>query len=237
MSAIYKNSVQYSGSQVAQADWNQASSSAPDYIKNKPTALSDFANDQGFITYTTEALTNYYKKSETYTQTEINALISAIPTFEIEVVESLLVVTDPNEHTVYLVPSGSETGNLYTEYIYIIDSSTAVGSFEKLGTQTLNLAYSNAYLPGVTNVQDGLDALVDIDKKDFWLTSSKGTSATSVTFTDSRITTTSIYEIYTDDPSLMYTTTTLSTGSIVVNFDSSYSHVSAINIKVYVHNP
>ena len=39
-----------SGSQV-QSDWNQTDTTAVDYIKNKPTALSDFTNDEGFITY------------------------------------------------------------------------------------------------------------------------------------------------------------------------------------------
>lgn len=39
-----------SGSQV-QSDWNQTDTTAVDYIKNKPTALSDFTNDVGFITY------------------------------------------------------------------------------------------------------------------------------------------------------------------------------------------
>ena len=38
-----------SGSQV-QSDWNQTNTTAVDYIKNKPTALSDFTNDVGFIT-------------------------------------------------------------------------------------------------------------------------------------------------------------------------------------------
>ena len=241
MGAIYKNNVLYSGGggsgTGAQSDWNQTDTTAEDYIKNKPTALSAFTNDSGFITNTVSNLTNYYTTSNTYTKTEVDNLISLIPTFDIEVVESLLVITDPNTHTVYLVSQGSETGNLYTEYIYVIDETTSQGSFEKIGTQTVNLSYTNAYLSGVTNVQGALDALVDIDKKDFWLTGSKGTSATSVTFTDSRITADSIYEIYTADPSLMYTSTTLSVGSIVVTFDSAYTHQSAISVKLYVHNP
>ena len=33
-----------------QSDWNQTSSSEDDYIKNKPTNLSDFTNDVGYIT-------------------------------------------------------------------------------------------------------------------------------------------------------------------------------------------
>lgn len=38
------------GTPQVQADWNQASSGAVDYIKNKPTNVSSFTNDSGYIT-------------------------------------------------------------------------------------------------------------------------------------------------------------------------------------------
>ena len=76
-------------------------------------------------------LANYYKKTETYSQAEINNKISAIPKFGITVCEAL---PDSNisKTTVYLLKSSKEeTDNLYDEYIY-------VGSkWEKLGTQTV----------------------------------------------------------------------------------------------------
>lgn len=40
-------------------------------LENKPTKLSDFANDGVFITNTTDDLVNYYQKSETYTQSQL----------------------------------------------------------------------------------------------------------------------------------------------------------------------
>ena len=43
-----------------------------------PTKTSDLTNDSGFITSSVSNLTNYYKKSETYTQGEVNSLLSAI---------------------------------------------------------------------------------------------------------------------------------------------------------------
>lgn len=43
-----------------------------------PTKTSDLTNDSGFITSSVNNLTNYYKKSETYTQGEVNSLLSAI---------------------------------------------------------------------------------------------------------------------------------------------------------------
>lgn len=78
-------------------------------------------------------LANYYTKSQTYTQAEVNALVSAIPKFAIEVVQTL-PATGISDTTVYLVPSSSgETQNLYDEYIH-----TTAG-WEKLGTQTVDL--------------------------------------------------------------------------------------------------
>ena len=76
-------------------------------------------------------LANYYKKTETYSQTEINNKISAIPKFDIKVCEAL---PDSNisKTTVYLLKSSKEeTNNLYDEYIYVNSK------WEKLGTQTV----------------------------------------------------------------------------------------------------
>ena len=76
-------------------------------------------------------LVNYYKKTETYSQTEINNKISAIPKFSITVCEAL---PDSNisKTTVYLLKSSKEeTNNLYDEYIYVNSK------WEKLGTQTV----------------------------------------------------------------------------------------------------
>lgn len=98
-----------------------------------PTKTGDLANDSGFITKAVNDLTNYYTKSETYTQTEINNKISTIPKFAISVVQSL-PTRDISPTTVYLVSSGTETNNLYTEYIYVNNK------WEILGTQKLDLS-------------------------------------------------------------------------------------------------
>ena len=81
---------------------------------------------------TAQDLANYYTKAQTLTKDEINALVSAIPKFKIEVVTSL-PTSNISETTVYLVKSGDDDTNLYTEYIY------ANGKWEKLGTQTVDL--------------------------------------------------------------------------------------------------
>ena len=59
-----------------QSDWDENDNSKDDFIKNKPTKLSDFDNDEGFIDKTVDNLDNYYKKTETYTQSEVNSALS-----------------------------------------------------------------------------------------------------------------------------------------------------------------
>jgi hypothetical protein len=78
-----------------------------------------------YITKAVNDLQNYYLKEE------IDEKISSIPKFSIEVVETL-----PTENisttTIYLVLTGEETDNIYTEYIY-------TDKWEKLGTQKIDL--------------------------------------------------------------------------------------------------
>ena len=95
---------------------------------------TDIPDVSSFITKAVNDLTNYYTKSETYTQTEIDNMVSAIPKFAIEVVQAL-----PSQNisptTVYLltVQSGQQ-GNMYDEYIHVGNS------WELLGTQTVDLS-------------------------------------------------------------------------------------------------
>ena len=79
-------------------------------------------------------LVNYYKKTETYSQAEINNKISAIPKFDIKVCEAL---PDSNisKTTVYLLKGKKEdTNNIYDEYIYVNSK------WEMLGSQSLDLS-------------------------------------------------------------------------------------------------
>lgn len=79
-------------------------------------------------------LANYYKKTETYSQAEINNKISAIPKFSITVCDAL---PDSNisKTTVYLLKGKKEdTNNIYDEYIYVNSK------WELLGSQSLDLS-------------------------------------------------------------------------------------------------
>lgn len=137
-----------------QSDWNQTTTTADNYIKNKPTKLSDFTNDSGFIKNTVNNLTNYYLKTDTYTKTEVNGLISSIVTLNIEVVSSL-PTTDISQTTIYLVPKAtSQTNNVYDEYINT-DGTTA--GWEKIGDTEVDL--SNYYT--ITQVDNLLANKVD----------------------------------------------------------------------------
>jgi hypothetical protein len=95
-----------------------------------PTKLSDLTNDTNFITNTVNNLTNYYKKSETYTQAEVDALISAIVTLNVLVVQTL-PTQDISTTTIYLVPKATAgTQDIYDEYIYVNNAWEHIGSTE-----------------------------------------------------------------------------------------------------------
>lgn len=111
---------------------------------NKPistatqTALdlkADLTAISNFITKSVNDLTYYYNKTEIDGKiTTINNNISAIPKFAIEVVENL-PASNISPTTIYIKKtSTTESGNLYTEYIYVNDV------WEELGTQTLDLS-------------------------------------------------------------------------------------------------
>ena len=103
------------------------------------------------ITNTVNNLVNYYLKSETYTKTEVDDIVTAIKNSRFEVVATL-PTTDIKTNVIYLVPkSPPQTSNAKDEYINL-DGTTA--GWEKIGdtevdlsgyvtTQALNTALAN----------------------------------------------------------------------------------------------
>lgn len=82
---------------------------------------------QGFITDTVDDLVNYYTKSETYTKTEVNDLISQISSISFEVVDSLPPTGEVNK--IYLVPkTPGQSQDGYNEYIYVNSGWERIGS-------------------------------------------------------------------------------------------------------------
>ena len=118
-----RDKIQFTG--VAEVSDNAPSNKT---IVNIPSNLSAYSNDAGFINSTVNNLVNYYKKTETYTQAEVNALISAIVTLNILVVQTL-PTQDISTTTIYLVPKATaETQDVYDEYIYVNNAWEHIGS-------------------------------------------------------------------------------------------------------------
>ena len=93
-----------------------------------PTKTSDLQNDNSFITNTVNNLANYYLKTQTYTQAEVDALIAAIVTLDIQVVATL-PTHDISTTTIYLVPSTDpQAQNIKDEYSYVNNAWEQIGS-------------------------------------------------------------------------------------------------------------
>jgi hypothetical protein len=113
-----------------------------------PTKTSDLSNDSGYITNVVNDLVNYYKKTETYTKTEVNDLISAVSTMDVRVVQ-VLPTEDISTTTIYLVPKQTPaTQDVYDEYIYVSNAWEHIGSTDidlsdYITTSDLNTALSN----------------------------------------------------------------------------------------------
>lgn len=101
-------------------------------IDNKANT-TDIPDVSQFITRAVSDLINYYAKSAIDDKiTDLEGKISAIPKFSVSVV-SARPTEDISETTIYLVKTGNDSENLYTEYIFVS------GAWETLGTQALNL--------------------------------------------------------------------------------------------------
>lgn len=99
-------------------------------IEEVEKKIPDVSN---FITNTVDNLVNYYKKSETYTQEEINERISKIPKMTKKKVNVLPEIGD--EDTFYIVPSQNPSEqNEYEEYIWIDNK------WEFIGTTQIDLS-------------------------------------------------------------------------------------------------
>ena len=113
--------------------------------------ISDIPNDTGFITNAVDSLVNYYKKSETYTQAEVNELIAKINSFEILIVEEL-PTEDINDHAIYFVIKAGEGNDFYEEYIYVNNT------WEYVGNTIIDLS-GKADVEDVEELQNQIDTI------------------------------------------------------------------------------
>ena len=122
------------------ADWNAVSGDAQ--ILNKPTNVSAFTNDVGYLTNETDPTVPAWAKAAqkpSYTAAEVGAptvaemntaigtAIGNINSFDMAVVQAL-PTQDISTHTIYLVPKTGETNDVYDEYVYINNAWEMIGN-------------------------------------------------------------------------------------------------------------
>ena len=120
---------------------------------NIPTKLSELVNDEGFIKNTVSNLANYYLKSETYartetyTQSEVQALIADAVSKVSGKLNILVVDALPTSNisttTFYLVPKETALEkNLYDEYI---NTDGTESGWELIGAVSTGIELSEYY--------------------------------------------------------------------------------------------
>ena len=144
------------------------------YTKSQTDAL--VAN---FITATTDDLVNYYLKSETYTQTEVDNLIGAVSGFSYEIAQSTSAVVDPQSNVLYLIgPSGSGSDQ-YEEYVYTNNTWTKIGDTSIDLSDYVTVTMLNTALASYTTTQQ-LENMLSV----YVLASDLASVATSGSYND-----------------------------------------------------
>lgn len=96
--------------------------------KADKTEISGLGSEAGFITNSVEDLKNYYKKSETYSQEEVNSLIGNLTRLTLQVVQEL--PETGTEHIIYLVPNNESGNNVFEEWIFVQSKWEMIGTTE-----------------------------------------------------------------------------------------------------------
>ncbi len=131
-------------------------------VNGTEQTITNKSVDINVMDNTVNNLINYYLKTETYTQEEVNALIGAITTLNIEVVQSL-PTQDISTNTIYFVPKNpAETDNIYDEYIYVNNSWELIGTTEvDLTHYVQDTDYATSSKAGVIKTGYGAGLLSD----------------------------------------------------------------------------
>ena len=113
--------------------------------KNLKWIIEEYTKN--FITKSVSDLTNYYLKTDTYTQTEVNNLIASIQQFHYEIYANLSDITTPAGNVLYLIwPKGSGS-DLYEEYVYTTQFvkiwETSIDLSQYVTITALNTALAN----------------------------------------------------------------------------------------------
>ena len=109
---------------------------------------------QQLIQHVQASLINYYLKTETYSATQIDAMLAAIKQFRYQVVDELPTPSAETMGIIYLVPSAhAVSGNIKDEYITLTrdEGSGTIYYFEQIGETAIDL--SNYYTKAQTNAE------------------------------------------------------------------------------------
>ncbi len=140
-----------------------ATSGSYNDLSNKPTiptTTNELTNNSGFITNAVNNLTYYYLKTETYSQSQVNDLISAITTMSLEVVQTL-PTEDISTTTIYLVPKETaEVQDIYDEFIYVNNAWEHIGNTQADLTNYVTTSDLNTAL---LTKQDLIDSTHKVD--------------------------------------------------------------------------
>ena len=132
------------------------------------TAGDNITIENGVISADDPDLSNYYTKSETYNKAEVDALIDAIETGDIQIVQSLPQTGEPK--VIYFVPK--QSGG-YTEYMYINNAWEEIGDtdidlsnyYDKSEVDALIVDFLTcadlANCQTISDMQDDIDGKVD----------------------------------------------------------------------------
>lgn len=84
-----------------------------------------------------DSLVNYYTKSETYSRSQVDALVASIPGMEIVSVDTLPRASSSTMNKIYLVPRAEERNNIKYEYITIQEGGNY--AWELIGSTDVDL--------------------------------------------------------------------------------------------------
>lgn len=164
--AIYPLTIKVAG--TTRTIYNPSSAAANwNFVAGTGITLTG-ASGQVTIAIASGYATQTWVNTNFYTKTQVDNMVTAIPKFKVEVVQTLPAVGD--SATVYLVPTQNDPQNLYTEYIYVDNA------WEQLGTQGTDLT---GYVNTLTNSGSG-NYVTGITKSGNTLTVTYGTLPTTI---------------------------------------------------------
>lgn len=149
---------------TALQSYTETDPTVPSWVKNesiKPNAARLYMSDdettiQASFSELNSNFNNYYKKSATYSKTEVDNLISSIEHFEVVVAESLPTASATYKNKLYVIPktSGGSGADYSDEYLCVLDSESDQYQWEHIGSTTVDLSAYQLAETAVTHTKN-----------------------------------------------------------------------------------